>query len=136
MTPEQVALVQGSFDKVKPVADDAAAIFYSRLFEVAPGVRSLFTGDIEEQGRKLMKMIGTAVAGLNNLDANVPAVQDLGRRHVAYGAEEAHYNVVGECLLYTLEKGLGTDWTDELAAAWTEVYSVLADTMKDAARQA
>lgn len=136
MTPQQIALIKQSFAKVAPIAEDAAALFYGRLFEIAPDVRPLFKGDMKEQGRKLMATIGLAVASLEKLPELVPVVQDLGRRHAAYGVTDEHYNVVADALLWTLEKGLGNGFTAEVKDAWVAVYTVLADTMKQAARQA
>lgn len=132
MTPEQVALVQSSFEKVRPIADTAAQLFYDRLFEIAPEVRPLFTGDIKEQGRKLMTMLATAVASLDDLEKIVPAVQELGRRHASYGVREEHYGRVGESLLWTLERGLGNDFTPDVKEAWAVVYGTLSQTMQDA----
>jgi hemoglobin-like flavoprotein len=90
MTPESQRLVRESFAKVAPIAPAAAAIFYDRLFALDPALRPLFKGDMAEQGRKLMSMIGTAVADLGQLDAIVPAVRDLGRRHAGYGVQPSH----------------------------------------------
>ncbi|MEC9431962.1 MAG: globin family protein [Pseudomonadota bacterium] len=135
MTPEKVALVQTSFKKVAPIADTAADIFYARLFEIAPDVRSLFPEQMGDQKKKLMQMLGAAVANLHQVETILPAVQDLGRRHVAYGVTDAHYDTVGAALLYTLEKGLGEDWTPELAEAWTETYVTVAGVMKAAAAE-
>ena len=133
MTPEQIALVQGSWEKVKPISDKAAELFYGKLFELNPGYRDLFPEDMVEQGRKLMAMINTAVNSLNNLEAVVPAVEEMGKRHVGYGVTEADYDVVGEALLWTLGAGLGDEFTDEVKEAWTETYVVLSTTMKNAA---
>ncbi len=135
MTPTQIKLVQDSFEQVVPIADQAAAMFYGRLFDIDPELRSLFKTDLSEQGRKLMTMIRTAVNGLNNLDAIVPAVQALGRRHVEYGVVDADYDSVGEALLWTLEQGLGEAFTSEVKEAWTQTYNLLAGAMKDAAAQ-
>src|SRR4051812_48845029 len=95
LTPRQIELVQSSFNKVAPIADKAAEIFYARLFETAPQVKPLFKGSMTAQGKKLMDMIGVAVKGLNRLEAIVPAVQELGRRHVPYGVTAEHYDAVG-----------------------------------------
>ena len=135
MTPEQKVLVQQSFAKVVPIADQAAALFYQRLFSLDPSLQPLFRGNMEEQGRKLMKMIGTAVNGLDDLDALVPAVQDLGRRHVGYGVKDGHYDTVGAALIWTLEQGLGDAFTNPVREAWVTVYGILASTMKDAASE-
>jgi hemoglobin-like flavoprotein len=133
MTPKQVELVQGSWKKVLPIADTAAGLFYGRLFELDPTLKPLFKSDIKEQGRKLMAMISVAVAGLTRLDTIVPAVQDLGRRHVKYGVKDRHYDTVATALVWTLEKGLGDAFTPEVREAWVTTYGVLAKTMKDAA---
>jgi hemoglobin-like flavoprotein len=136
MTPEQITLVKSSWAKVVPIAQTAAKLFYGRLFDLDPALRPLFKGDMEEQGRKLMRMVGTAVNGLDRLDQIVPAVKDLGVRHAGYGVTDAHYDTVGAALLWTLGQGLGDAYTRETEAAWATVYGLLADTMKAAAAEA
>lgn len=135
MTPEKIKLVQDSFQKVVPIAGAAADIFYDRLFETAPQVRKMFPTDMSDQKGKLMQMLGTAVNGLSDLNAIVPAVQDLGRRHVGYGVEDSHYDAVGASLIFTLGKGLGDDFTPEVKEAWVETYGLLATVMKEAAAE-
>jgi len=129
MTPEQVKLVQDSFAKVAPISEKAAELFYGRLFEVAPQVRAMFPDDMTEQRKKLMATLAIVVNGLNNLDAILPAASALAKRHVTYGAEAAHYPVVGQTLLWTLEQGLGPSWTPDVAAAWTGAYTALSEFM-------
>ena len=133
LTPKKITLVQASFAKVVPIADQAAEIFYTKLFEKDPSLRNLFKGDMKEQGNKLMTMIGTAVSGLSDLDKIVPAVQDLGKRHAGYGVTDQMYDTVGAALIETLEVGLGEAFTPKVKGAWIEVYTVLATTMKAAA---
>ena len=129
MTPDQVRLVQQSFAKVAPIADQAAIIFYDRLFEVAPAVKALFPADLAEQRKKLMATLAVVVNGLGNLESILPAASALAKRHVNYGATPDHYPVVGGALLWTLEKGLGKAWTPETAAAWTAAYNTLSGYM-------
>jgi hemoglobin-like flavoprotein len=129
MTPEQVALVQQSFAQVVPIADQTAEMFYDRLFEVAPAVRPLFRGDMAEQRQKLMATLAAVVGGLSDLPGVLPAASALAKRHVGYGARPEHYAVVGETLLWTLERGLGSHWTPQLAAAWTAAYTTLSGFM-------
>lgn len=136
ITPKQKELVQSTFAQVAPIAEQAAEIFYTKLFELAPEVKPLFKGSIKDQGRKLMTMLAAAVKGLDDLGALVPVVQDLGKRHVKYGVKDEHYDTVAAALLYTLETGLGDSWNDEVKEAWVAVYTVLATTMKDAAKAA
>ncbi|HEY2137224.1 MAG TPA: globin family protein [Xanthobacteraceae bacterium] len=129
MTPVQVKLVQDSFAKVAPISEQAAALFYGRLFEIAPEVKPMFRGDMKEQGRKLMATLAVVVNGLANLAAILPAASALAQRHVGYGVKPGHYAPVGEALLWTLETGLGPEWTPELAAAWTAAYTTLSQFM-------
>jgi hemoglobin-like flavoprotein len=129
MTPYQVEAIQDSFAKVVPIAEQAAALFYGRLFEIAPAVKPLFRGDMAEQGRKLMATLAFVVNGLGNLETILPAASALAKRHVDYGVKAADYAPVGAALLWTLERGLGAQWTPELAAAWAAAYGVLSEFM-------
>lgn len=129
MTPDQIALVQESFGKVAPIKDQAAQLFYGRLFEIAPEVKPLFGDDMAEQGRKLMAMLAVVVGGLSKLETVLPAASALAKKHVAYGVKPQDYQPVGAALLWTLEKGLGPDWTPQLAQAWTAAYTTLSGFM-------
>ena len=95
LTVAQKTLVQDSFATIAPIADDAAVLFYGRLFELDPSLKALFRGDMPEQRKKLMQMLTAAVKGLDRLDQLVPVVQELGKRHVAYGVADRHYDTVG-----------------------------------------
>ena len=129
MTPEQVTLVQQSFAKVAPISEQAAVLFYGRLFEIAPQVKAMFPEDMSEQRKKLMATLAVVVNGLSNLEAVLPAASALAWRHVGYGARPEHYPVVGSALLWTLEKGLGDGWTPDVAEAWTAAYGTLSGFM-------
>ena len=130
MTSTQIELVQASFKLVQPIAGEAAGLFYNRLFEIDPSLRPMFRGDIEEQGRKLMQMLGVAVASLQRLEQILPAVEELGRRHARYGVRDQHYATVATALLWTLEKGLGEAFTPEVRDAWVAMYGVVTAAMQ------
>jgi len=136
MEQKTITLVQDSFEKVKPISETAAEIFYSKLFELDPALKPLFPTDKEgamkEQGNKLMTMLAAAVAGLSNLDALIPVLKNLGQRHVEYKVEPSHYDTVGAALLGTLEAGLGDDFTPEVKDAWASVYGTMSSVMIDA----
>lgn len=136
MTPEQVELVQNSWIQVTPIAEKAAELFYGKLFELDPALKSLFKGDMTEQGRKLMSMISTAVTSLNKLETILPAVEQLGERHAGYGVTDEDYDKVGTALLWTLQTGLGDAFTPEVKEAWTLTYITLASVMKKATTKA
>lgn len=135
MTPEQIKLVQTSWDKVKPISEQAAELFYGRLFDLDPSLKPLFKGDMKDQGKKLMATLNLAVMSLTKLDTILAAVQDLGRRHVQYGVPDESYATVGEALLWTLDQGLGDQFTDDVKAAWTETYVTISNVMLDAGRE-
>lgn len=136
MTPDQIALLRASFTKVRPISEEAAGLFYNRLFEIAPEVRPLFKSDMAEQGRKLMATLAVVVNGLDDLPALLPAVERLGRSHAGLGVTAEHFVPVGEALIWTLQQGLGEDFTPEVRDAWTEAYGTLAAAMQDAANTA
>ena len=133
ITEAQIDLVQNSFWDIVPVSEHTAAIFYARLFELNPAPRGLFRHNMQDQGRKLMQMIAVAVHNLDRLGEIIPSIEALGRRHVAYGVRAEDYAIVGEALLWTLAQALGDRFTAELEAAWTDVYTLLADTAINAA---
>jgi hemoglobin-like flavoprotein len=135
MNPEDIGLVQQSWQKVVPIAEQAAAMFYEELFSLDPSLKPLFKSDMKAQGRKLTSMLNTAVVNLARLETILPAVQELGRRHVGYGVEPAHYETVGTALISTLEKGLGSEFTPAVSAAWVEAYTTLATVMQTAAAE-
>ena len=135
MNSDQIKLVQDSFEQVRPIADQAASLFYTRLFEVAPQTRHMFKSDMTKQGAMLMSTLGLAVGSLNNLDKIIPAVRALGKRHVGYNVEFDQFAIVGESLLWTLEQAFGPAFTPELKSAWTEAYLLLAGVMQEAMRE-
>lgn len=137
MTPEQKQIVTDTWAKVGPQADKAAQLFYERLFETDPTTRPLFdTTDMARQRKKLLQVLSAAVDGLDRLHTLVPVVRQLGERHASYGVEDSHYESVGEALMWTLERGLGDDWSPEAANAWGETYGLLSGIMRSAANQA
>ena len=136
MTPQQIALVQETFAQVRPIADTAAALFYNRLFMLDPSLRPMFKGDMVRQGQMLMQMLGAATSGLTNLPKLAPVVRQLGARHTGYGVTDDHYATVGAALIWTLEQGLGEQFTPEVHDAWAAAYRILSETMKAGAAEA
>ena len=134
MTGEQIRLVRVTWLEVAPIADTAARLFYGRLFESDPEIQRLFAhADMDQQRAKLMRTLTVAVGALDKLETIRPALENLGRRHVGYGVEERHYDLVGAALLWTLQQGLGDRYTAAVREAWTAAYSTLAAIMREAA---
>ena len=117
MTLNENHLVLRSFAQVMPIAETAAELFYGRLFELDPTLRPMFRGDMREQGRKLMQMLAVAVHGLDRLHEILPAVRAMGRRHAGYGVMDEHYDTVASGLLWTLDQGLGEQFTPDVKAS-------------------
>ena len=132
MNADQVKLVQDSFEQVVPIAGTAATLFYGRLFEIAPEVKPLFKGDMEQQKMALMQTLGIVVKGLTAPETILPAVKSLAERHKEYGVQPEHFALVGAALLWTLEKGLGDAYTADVNDAWVAAYTMLSDVMIDA----
>jgi hemoglobin-like flavoprotein len=135
LTDQQKQLVQFSFREISPIGDEVSATFYDQLFSMAPTVRSLFPVDLTEQRRKLMYTLTLVVANLRDLDAIAPTIEALGRRHVEYGAEPAHYEVVGQALIFALSQGLGAAFNDDVKQAWIAAYAAIQSIMLKAAQE-
>ena len=134
MTSTDIALVKESFNKIAPISEQAAALFYARLFELDPSLRQLFHGEMEKQQRKFMQMIALGVSSLNSRETLGAIFRPLGSRHARAGVRPEHYGTVGTAFLWTLEKNLGPEFTPEVKSAWTSAYALLANTMLEGAR--
>ena len=136
ITSAQIALVKETWARVVPISEMAAKLFYDRLFETSPQLAPMFDGvDLEAQQQKLVEAVHMVVMSLERIETLIPTIQEMGRRHVDYGVEDSHYGQVGAALLWTLENGLGDDWSKDAETAWTNAYQLLADTMVEAAAQ-
>ena len=136
LTLRQVELVQQSFRLIEPIIDDAAILFYGRLFEIDPSLQQMFQRPRREQARLLAQTLTVVVKGIDRPAQLRGAVEALGRRHAGYGVRDEHYAVVAEALLWTLEAGLKDKFTSEVRDAWVTAYSWLAFTMQRAAASA
>lgn len=137
MTPAQQQLIRRSWSAIEPVADDAATVFYTRLFELDPNLRNLFShSHMERQRGQLMEMLSVVVRYIDRLDEIMPEVRALGRRHASYGVQVDHFATVGRALLWTLEQALGDDFTDATAHAWAAAYRHVSSVMIEATQQA
>jgi len=133
LSQTELDVLRASFARVAARSEATAALFYDTLFERAPDTRALFPGDMAVQGTKMMNTLGSIVARIHDVALLVPMVQDLAKRHVGYGVEPAHYDLLGEVLIDTLRRTLDRGFTDEAERAWKVAYAGLAATMVDAA---
>ncbi|MCP4999531.1 MAG: hemin receptor [Hyphomicrobiales bacterium] len=130
MDHEKILIVQDTWQHVLPIAEVAADLFYDQLFELDPSIKALFADtDMSAQKAKLLATLAITIAGLNTSASLLRDLEALGRRHAGYGVLPAHYALVGEALLWTLEKGLGDRWSDEVREAWTSAYGMIAQQM-------
>ena len=133
MTKEEIILIKRTwklFREINPIV--VGDTFYSKLFLDNPSVRKMFPKEMNLQYQKLMDMLSTVVGRLDNLEDLSGDIAAMAQRHVAYGVKPAQYRKVGEALLWTLEQGLGKDFTPEVKEAWTKCYTTLADAMINA----
>ncbi|NOQ17531.1 MAG: hemin receptor [Methyloprofundus sp.] len=133
LSSEQIQLIRDSWQRVLPMKVKAAELFYGRLFELDPAVKPLFRGKLDFQGDKLMTTLNVVVNSLDDLAEIEAMLQAMGKRHIIYGVEAAHYETVGAALLWVLEQGLQEHFTEEVAEAWSIAYGLIATTMIEAA---
>ena len=129
VTPRQIRLVQETFERVVPLVERAATLFYDHLFVLDPSLRLMFDVDLEDQGQKLMEKLALVVRHLGEPEQFIDEVRELGRRHVDYGVAPEHYRTMREALFWMLAQALGDAFTDEVAAAWAAAYGLLTDVM-------
>ena len=130
MTQRQIELVKSTWAAVAAMDHViVGGLFYGRLFEIAPQLRPMFHNPIPEQSKKLLAMINYVIAKLDKLEDIVDEVAKLCRKHIQYGVKAEHYAIVGGALIWTLEKGLGENWNEEVRKAWTDCYNILSGAM-------
>lgn len=132
MNNQQIKLLQTAFARVEPVAQEAGELFYTRLFQIDPLLRPLFTGDLQVQSRMLMTAIGLVVQGLDQPEHVTKQISAIGQRHVAYGAMPADFESFGAALQWALEQTLGDDFSPPVQEAWAEAFTFIAQGMKAA----
>jgi hemoglobin-like flavoprotein len=142
LNDQQKTVIRETWRLVVPIADTAADLFYKRLFELRPDYRAMFKGDMADQKRKLVMMLGFIVKSLDwpeeawrdsvSEDSDLfLIVLALGRRHTdLYKIPDASYKTVGEALLWALDYGLGKKFDAEARAAWTQVYTLVSTAMR------
>jgi hemoglobin-like flavoprotein len=136
LTVEQIWLVKKTWRMLRGIDPSiVTGAFYAKLFSDHPGLRKMFPKDMEPQYVKLMDMLNAVVARLDKLDELSEDIAAMADRHIGYGVKNNHYKLVGDALLWTLEKGLGNDWTPPVKAAWTEAYCVLSEAMINASQR-
>ena len=129
LTAEEIVRVRTSFDMVFANAGDTMTAFYDRIFELAPEVRPMFPADLSALKQDFISKLVVLVGSLDPKTGLLGGADVLGRNHQHYGAKAEHYPVVGEALLWSLARGLGPHWTDELEQAWRKVYDIVAQRM-------
>ena len=133
LTLEQKRLVRASFESLEEYSDSVVQLFYGRLFEIAPQVRPLFRTEISQQSRKLLDMLTTVVGALDHFDGLRPKLEELGYRHIAYGARPEHYDAVRVALLWAMGNALDLEFDKETKAAWAELLGMVAGAMIEGA---
>lgn len=133
MTPEEIKLVQATWNSVAPARKAVADLFQARLFELDASLRTLFAGDPEQVRTKFLQVVSATIRGLDRLDVLLPVLRELGMRHVTRGIRDEHYGTFATALLWTLEKALRADFTPQVKSAWIKTYGVLSQTMREAA---
>lgn len=142
MTPAQLRLLQRSFAKIEPLADQFGAMFYDRLFQIAPDIKPMFRTDIKAQQSKFMKVIGEVVqlhlramislpvTAQASGEATLPGAYWSGKLHAAYGVRMVDFDRMKEALVWALEQALGGDMTPETRDAWVTAYDIVVLSMR------
>ena len=128
LTTAQIELIRDSFHRLEPDAE-VAEMFYDRLFDIAPDLRSLFRSDMTGQGMRFMRTLRVIVQNLDEPEALHPYLQRLAQGHAAYGVKPEHFHPMGQALIWTMRQALGEDFPEGADAAWEAAYDGLAHEM-------
>ncbi len=131
-----VELLETSFAAIQSRANELSATFYRRLFAENPAVRPLFRGDARSQERKLAQALAMIVKSLRAPEKLERYLLEMGREHVAHGAQPAHYPIVGRTLLEALADVAGPLWSPKLEKAWSDAYGAVSAIMLRGAAEA
>ena len=131
LTPTQVGIVQDSFKRVGPQANEASRLFYDELFRVSPDLREMFPKDMSAHKAKFVQMLAGVVKSLDQIATVSEEIVDLGRRHMSYDVEDSHYAIVGDALIWTLGRILGPDFSPDVRDAWIAAYDMIARVMRE-----
>ena len=129
LTTAQIALILDSFQRLKPDVEAASVLFYERLFEIAPELRSMFRSDMAGQGMRFMSTLGEIIQLLDNPDALRPHLERLAKGHAAFGVKPEHFKPMGQALIQTMRETLDEDFSEAAADAWEAAYAHMAGEM-------
>lgn len=130
LSKDDIKIIQDSYKKLSDKHQETGDYLYNHLFKSSPDVSNIFKGDMKEQSMTLMKMIKTVVEGLNNVQIIMPAIQQMGNRHIDYGVSSDHFKHFKSSLLYAIEKVLGPDFNSNVKNSWSKLYDVLEEIMR------
>jgi nitric oxide dioxygenase len=80
-----------------------------------------------------MDTLALAVATLDNPERLALFLEETAVRHKSYGATPERYRIVGEALLWMMEKQLKSEFTPDLRTAWIELYRHISHSMQEMA---
>ena len=135
LTAHQKRLIRQSFESIQGYSDSVVLLFYGRLFELEPATRSLFKISIREQARKLMDTLSTVVDALDRFEKLLPYLTELGQRHLGYGVQPQHYEILRSALLWAMGQALGVEFDRDTRAAWENLLTTISAVMLEAAAQ-
>ncbi|MGQ9365627.1 hypothetical protein [Azospirillum sp. ST 5-10] len=121
MTPQQMDAVRRSFDKMTAFNALAGVQFCEHLFAIDPTLRRRLDGDLDEQGRGVMRSLAAAIRHLSDPGAAAAALL----RDPAGDVLGTPSAAVAEALLWTLKNNLGPEFTPEVRAAWLALHDLV-----------
>ncbi len=121
--PDAYFIVQRTFERLEANKEEAGALFYQILFDLAPNVKPLFAKtDMRHQEQMFVSMLTAAIKGLDRPAEVASALRELGERHTAYGVLREHYEPLGRALLATVERMHGAELDLDVHLAWEHFF--------------
>jgi hemoglobin-like flavoprotein len=130
LTPEAIQAVRAGFARIAPIREEIGGLFYGKLFEMDPGLRPLFGDNLEAQSRMLMTAIQMVIDSLDSPENVARHLSEVGRRHGAYGAQMRDFDTFGAALIWSLQQGLGPDYTPQFETGWVGAFDLIRNVMR------
>jgi nitric oxide dioxygenase len=125
LSAEHLDLLDEIMQKVEADVGSFGELFYTRLFERHPELRSLFRRPLRQQAHHLVDSLACIAMSFHDGELSDGLLEALAAVHVGYGVQREHYSWIGENLAVCFRDMLGDAWTERHDEAWDRAYRLI-----------
>lgn len=135
LSTKSFPIIEATLPLVSARMPEIARNFYGRMFAAQPELfEGLFSRSNQKNGSQQQALAGSVAAFATHLVNNPETTPEallsrIAHKHVSLAIRPEQYDVVYQYLFEAIADELSDVITDEIAAAWTEVYWLMAHAM-------